>query len=251
MVKTIQNNMVIKKMEEFDLEGILILIVEDDPGILMLLRTFFSARGAVIATEKDGRNVLARAKKIKPDLVILDVVMPYVDGLTVLARLREFAESIPVIMLTDKNTIDDKVKGLDLGADDYVTKPFSTKELVARVNSVLRRAGATAKTDGSEKLALGTLSIDFAAREIVYGDCQKLQFTKTEFDLTCYLAKKKHSAVSHSELLKEVMGYKGDVETKALVMHIANMRKKLVKAEIMSLKIETVAGVGYKLTVIE
>ncbi len=234
-------------MEKFEQEGVSILIVEDDPGILMLLRTFFTARGAIVATEKDGRNVLARVEQNKPDIIILDVIMPHVDGLTVLGVLRQAGLQTPVIMLTDQNTIDDKVKGLEFGADDYVTKPFSTRELLARVKSLLRRIRQNDDNEENEILSVGRLQVQVSAREIVDEDGIKLHFTKTEFDLLCFLARKKNKAVSHAELLKEVMGYNNDIETKALVMHIANMRRKLQKMGDPEFKIVTVAGVGYKL----
>ncbi|WP_457575587.1 response regulator transcription factor [Desulfomarina sp.] len=234
-------------MDKFEQEGVSILIVEDDPGILMLLRTFFTARGAIVATEKDGRNVLARVEQNKPDIIILDVIMPHVDGLTALAVLRKAGLQTPVIMLTDQNTVDDKVKGLEFGADDYVTKPFSTRELLARVKSLLRRSMQNDDNKENEILSVGRLQIQVPAREIVDEAGIKLHFTKTEFDLLCFLAREKNKAVSHAELLKEVMGYNNDIETKALVMHIANMRRKLQKMGDPEFRIVTVAGVGYKL----
>ncbi len=234
-------------MEELDLDGISIFIVEDDPGILTLLRTFFIARGAVVTTEKDGRNVLSRVKQNHPDLIILDVIMPYVDGLTVLRRLRQMELSTPVIMLTDQSTIDDKVKGLEFGADDYIIKPFSTRELLARVKSLLRRSGSSTDHEVMETIVVGSMQIRVPAREVILGDGTQPHFTKTEFDLLCFLARKKDKVVSHTELLKEVMGYKSDIETKALVMHIANIRRKFQQTGQTGLKIETIAGVGYKL----
>lgn len=237
-------------MEELDLDGISVFIVEDDPGILMLLRTFFTSVGAVVSTEKDGRNVPARVEQNHPDIIILDVVMPYVDGLTVLRRLRQMKLSTPVIMLTDQSTVDDKVRGLEFGADDYVIKPFSTRELLARVKSLLRRTGSNTDHETMETIVVGSLQIRVPAREVILTEGTQTHFTKTEFDLLCFLARKKDKVVSHSELLEEVMGYKGDIETKALVMHIANIRRKFQQADQTGLKIETIAGVGYKLTVI-
>lgn len=233
-------------MEKLDLDGISVLVVEDDPGILNLLRTFFLSQGAKVAIEQNGKDVLERVDDFCPDILILDVVMPYIDGLTILSNLRELGNKTPAIMLTDKSTIDDKVKGLEFGADDYMTKPFSTKELLARVKNVLRRAGSE-KTAAPEQISVGSLQIVPLAREVTLPDGQHLQLTKTEFDLLYYLALKKLQVVSHGTLLNDVLGYKNDIETKALVMHIANMRKKLAKAALEDVKIETVAGVGYKL----
>ena len=238
-------------MEELDLEDISILIVEDDPGILTLLSTFFTARGAVVRTEKDGRNVLSHVKQNNPDLIILDVVMPYVDGFTVLGWLRQVELMTPVIMLTDQSSIDDKVRGLEFGADDYVTKPFSTRELLARAKSLLRRFRSNTSDEILEMIALGSVRISVPAREVVLTDGTQPHFTKTEFDLLCYLARNRDTVVPHSALLKEVMGYKSDIETKALVMHIANIRRKFQQTGQTSLKIESIAGVGYKLVVME
>jgi len=234
-------------MKTKELEGITILIAEDDDGIVTLLRSYFEQNGATVWVEDSGKNVLERVNTLHPDIVLLDVIMPYVDGLTALSMLRKSGDTTPAIMLTDQSSIDDKVRGLDCGADDYMTKPFSTKELLARVKTVLRRAALVKEGISDKKICIGTIEIDPRARDIHVVDGPVVEFTKTEFDLLYYLAQKKTEAVGHSSLLEDVLGYKGDVETKALVMHIANMRKKMAKISLNSVKIETVAGVGYKL----
>lgn len=234
-------------MKNKELEGVSILVAEDDTGIVTLLRSYFEQNGATVWVEDSGKNVLERVNTLHPDIVILDVVMPYVDGLTALSMLRNSGNTTPAIMLTDKSTIDDKVTGLDCGADDYMTKPFSTKELLARVKTVLRRADLVKEGITEKTICIGSLEINPLSREINIIDGPQVQFTKTEFDLLYYLAQKKTEAVGHGALLENVLGYKGDVETKALVMHIANMRKKMAKISLNSVKIETVAGVGYKL----
>lgn len=234
-------------MNTKELEGVSILVAEDDHGILSLLKSFFEQNGATVGVEESGENVLERVKSLQPDVVVLDVVMPYVDGLTALSMLRNNGLTTPVIMLTDKSTVDDKVTGLDYGADDYMTKPFSTKELLARVKTVLRRSAQMKQGDGTQIIQVGTLVVNPMAREIKVSGGKVVQFTKTEFDLFHYLAQRKTEVVEHSALLHDVLGYKGDVETKALVMHIANMRKKMAKISLDSIKIDTVAGVGYKL----
>lgn len=234
-------------MDTKELDGVSILVAEDDTGIVTLLRSFFEQNGATVWVENSGKYVLERVNEFQPNIVILDVVMPYVDGLTALSQLRESGDRTPVIMLTDQGSVDDKVTGLDRGADDYMTKPFSTKELLARVKTVLRRAAEVKSGDLDETINIGTLQINALAREIQIVGGPSVQFTKTEFDLLYYLAKKKSQVVEHGALLHDVLGYKSDVETKALVMHIANMRKKMAKLSLDSVKIETVAGVGYKL----
>jgi DNA-binding response OmpR family regulator len=234
-------------MDNKELAGVSILIAEDDTGIVTLLRSFFEQNGATVWVEFSGKHVLERVNTFHPDIIILDVVMPYVDGLSVLSSLRESGNTTPTIILTDQGTVDDKVTGLDNGADDYMTKPFSTKELLARVKNVLRRVAEVKNGVMEEKISIGTLEINPLAREIQIVGGSLVQFTKTEFDLLYYLAQKKTQVVAHGSLLNDVLGYKSDVETKALVMHIANMRKKMAKLSLDSVKIETVAGVGYKL----
>ncbi len=228
-----------------ELAGTKMLIAEDDEGILSLLRTFFESQSAEVFTEEHGRDMVARADEIQPDIILLDVVMPYVDGLTVLANLRADGNQTPVIMLTDKNTVDDKVAGLDHGADDYVAKPFSTRELLSRVKSVLRRSDVSAQNSIVSEMPFGNIVIKPLAREITVRESDFLKLTKTEFDLLLYLAERKACVASHVELLNNVLGYKNPVETKALVMHVANIRKKMAKAQVEGVKVETVAGVGY------
>ncbi|PIE72453.1 MAG: DNA-binding response regulator [Deltaproteobacteria bacterium] len=234
-------------MQTRELDGISILVAEDDAGIAELLRSFFEQNGASVWVEYSGRDVMARTQEMQPDIVILDVVMPYLDGLTVLSQIRKNGIRTPAIMLTDNRTVDDKVAGLDTGADDYMTKPFSPKELLARVKALLRRRDLQTNAEELAVIRIGTITIDPLAREIRNDDGAFVPFTKTEFDLLYYLAQRKARVVEHTALLEEILGYKGDIETKALVMHIANMRRKMAKMSLDTVKIETVAGVGYKL----
>lgn len=228
-----------------ELENVKILVAEDDEGILSLLKTFFDSQGAVVYPEENGSQVFEHVKELKPDVVLLDVVMPFVDGLTLLSQLRDSGETVPIIMLTDKNTVDDKVKGLDLGADDYMAKPFSTKELLSRVKSVLRRTDAHGFSAGDMPIEIGNIVINPLTREIIADGKTSLGVTKTEFDVLHYLALRKATVASHVDLLNDVLGYKNPIETKALVMHVANIRKKMAKAGVSGVRIETVAGVGY------
>lgn len=234
-------------METKELDGFSVFVAEDDPGILNLLRVFFLSLGARVETVQDGKDALAKIEKFGPDICILDVVMPYMDGFTILEHLRTQINRPPVIMLTDQSTVDDKVRGLEHGADDYMTKPFSTRELLARVQSVLRRTRAAERQEDTDRISVGPIEVMPLAREARLADGSMLHLTKTEFDLLHYLARKKQQVVSHGSLLKDVLGYRSDIETKALVMHIANVRKKLAKAALENVKIETVVGVGYKL----
>ena len=223
-----------------------LLLFEDDPFIRDMLVVFFTAQGLTVRTAADGRNALARIRADQPDLILLDVVLPFQDGFTILDELRRAGDKTPVILLTEKSGVDDKVTGLDHGADDYLTKPFSPAELLARIRVQLRRTTAN-QEPAPQPLTVGPVTIDPAAREALLADRSRLPLTKTEFDLLYYLAAKGRAVASHAELLKEVLGYEPETETKSLVMHIANIRRKLDKACPHALTIRAVAGVGYKL----
>lgn len=227
-----------------------LLIVEDDPSILKMLSTFFSAQGIQVATSEDGRDVPEQVRSFQPDAIVLDVVLPYHDGFSIVEALRDQAIETPIIMLTEKDRVDDKVLGLELGADDYMTKPFSPKELHARIKAQVRRSDR--KASGSTgPVRVGPFVIDPSAREVSFHDTTPVKVTKTEFDLFLFLAARIQQVVTHGELLEEVLGYSPDIETKSLVMHIANLRKKLEKFDTETVQIQAVTGVGYKLTVLK
>ncbi len=234
-------------MNNTSLRNVAILVVEDDPGIVKLLRKFLESSGAKVKVEQSGEFVIQTVDSFCPDIIILDVVLPYKDGFTILEQLRNNSSVVPVIMLTDRSTIDEKVKGLSAGADDYMTKPFSTKELSARIQTVLRRITDGKNNSARTDISIGTIRVDAKAREIILEDEEKLLLTKTEFDLVLFLAERKLQVVEHNVLLRDVLGYSSGVETKALVMHVANIRKKFARAALLDVKIKTVAGVGYKL----
>lgn len=195
-----------------------------------------------------GKNALQIIEDTAPDILILDIIMPYKDGFTIIKELREVNNDLPVLFLTDKSRVDDKVKGLELGADDYIPKPFSLRELHARVKAQLRRLERTTLPSQTKRVQVGPLTIDPETREIFITENNPLKLTKTEFDLFYYLAARQTHVVSHGELLQEVLGYEPTVETKSLVMHIANIRRKLEKARPGMIEIAAVVGVGYKLT---
>ena len=220
-----------------------VLLVEDDSSIQVMLTTYLTTNGGEIFVLSDGQNIVPVISEQQPDIILLDVVLPVSDGFSVLRKIREAEIRLPVIMLTEKSTVEDKVLGLDLGADDYITKPFSSRELLARIMSQVRRYRTMPQT-----FRIGGMRIDPTTREIRCHNNELLQLTKTEFDLFLQLVKKCPQVVSHAELFTEVLGYKPDVETKALVMHIANVRKKLSSANMYGqVQIQSVAGVGYKL----
>lgn len=219
-----------------------VVIVEDDPSIQAMLATYLSANGGEVTVLDDGKKLLRECDKCQPDIVLMDVVLPGEDGFVLLQKLRGAGVETPVIMLTERSTIDDKVLGLAMGADDYLTKPFSSRELLARIQSQLRRNQTTVQA-----MRVGGMSIDPATREARGADGELLPLTKTEFDLFLHLMKKSPQVVGHLELFT-VLGYKPGVETKALVMHIANIRRKLSSMAVQgSIHIQSVAGIGYKL----
>ncbi len=225
-----------------------LLIVEDDKAIATMLKVFFKSRGAEAMIAGDGRKALACVDSFCPDLIVLDIVLPFVDGLSVLDTLRKKVNQTPVILLTDKGSVEERLEGFEHGADDYVTKPFSPKELWMRVQAVLRRSGANSQDEELNTLTIGELTINPSAREVTVADGAPLSFTKTEFDLLYYLVQRKEEVVSHAALLKDVMGYSPTSETKALVIHIGNIRKKLSLHKLQSVSLPAVPGVGYKIT---
>lgn len=223
-----------------------LLIFEDDSAIRTMLTAFFTGLGARVETAADGSNALERINAVQPDILLLDVIMPVQDGLAILQSLRRVNTGLPVIMLTEKDGVEDKVTGLEYGADDYMTKPFSPKELLARVRAQLRRS-RRAQSGNDPCLHIGAVHIDPSTREIRLSTGELLPLTKTEFDLLAYLAARVGAVLTHAELFREVLGYDPGVETKALVMHVANIRRKLDRHCPLALSIKAVAGVGYKL----
>lgn len=226
-----------------------VLIVEDDTAIADMLNSFFVANGATVCYAKDGKEGLAMVESCAPSVVILDVVLPYIDGFSVLETLRETSFHLPVILLTEKKALEEKLRGLDAGADDYVTKPFSPQELLARVHAVLRRYEGDGPASEDKKVEIGELTVDPATREVHLSGCLYLPLTKTEFDLLYYLACRENIAVKRADLLTHVLGYNPDSQTKSLAMHITNIRKKFDLHEVDSIKLLAVPGVGYKFVV--
>ena len=226
-----------------------ILIVEDDPEISEMLFSFLQANGFNTFTASNGVLAVPLLASVAPDVIILDIVLPYMDGLAFLEKIRKQGVKTPVILLTEKKSLEDKLEGFDAGADDYVTKPFSPKELLARVNAVIRRSPETGegKSTTNLPLTIGKLKIDPATREIRFSGTEIPSITKTEFDLLYYLAARPGIVVSRGELLENVLGYKHDCKTKSLTMHMANLRKKITQKAGDNFQLQAVSGVGYKL----
>jgi len=216
-----------------------LLVVDDDRRIRDLLSRFLSGEGYRVTTAETAADARAKLNGLSFDLLILDVMMPGESGFDFAKSLRG-SSSVPILMLTARDAEVDRVLGLELGADDYVTKPFSPPELVARVKAVLRRADGVATT--AELLQVGGVTIDLGRREVRVGD-EPVGFTGKEFDLLKFLAERPGFALSRQQILDGVWGYDWFGDARTVDVHIAQVRKKLAD----TVRIDTVRGVGYRL----
>ena len=225
-----------------------ILIVEDNPDLAYGLRTGLEIEGSEVEVAEDGLAGLARAQEWDPALVILDLMLPGMDGYKVLRTLRERGQEMPVLILTARGEETDKVLGFRLGADDYVTKPCGVLELLARVGALLRRARPSDnhKLPESQLERFGTVEINPAARSVTR-DAQPVQLSPKEFDLLLTLVRRRGAVVSRLELLREVWGYHADVMTRTVDIHIAELRRKLEENPSQPKHILTVWKAGYRL----
>ena len=222
-----------------------ILVVDDDLTVSEVVARYLQRDGYLVDTVADGRVALDRALAEPPDLVVLDLMLPGLDGLEVCRRLRALAP-VPIIILTARGQENDRIIGLDLGADDYVAKPFSTKELVARVRAVLRRARGplAAEAEPAQVLVDGDLEIDIAARQARRGGAV-VSLTAREFELLAFLARHPHQAFRREEILDHVWGYRyGDTST--VTVHVRRLREKVEPDPSRPERIATVWGVGYR-----
>ena len=222
-----------------------ILIIDDDVKTVDLIRLYLEREKYRVLVAYDGEQALALARQKEPDLIILDWMLPKIDGVDVCRILR--AEStVPIIMLTARATEEDTLQGLDLGADDYVTKPFSPRELVARVRVVLRRASASKQEDQSpEALRIGSLLIDFRSHE-VWSAGELIDLTPKEFKLLETLAREPGRAFSRLELVRRVFGLDYEGFERTVDVHMMNLRKKIEARPNEPVYLQTVYGVGYK-----
>ena len=216
--------------------------VEDDESIREIIMYALQSAGFEATGFENGEEFFVAVESAPPDLVLLDIMLPGEDGLTILKKLRlsPRTKSTPVIMLTAKGAELDKVKALDMGADDYIPKPFGVMELISRVNAVLRRTSPESQADSVIKL--GVLSIDNARRE-VYADGEKIELTFKEYELLRYLVQNADMALSREKIMRAVWGYDFEGESRTLDMHIRTLRKKLGTVKKY---IKTVRNVGYK-----
>jgi len=219
-----------------------ILIIEDEVKIARFLELELVHEGYQVALAHDGRSGLEAAQTGNYDLIILDVMLPSLNGMEVLRRLRQTSQ-IPVIMLTAKNEVFDIVMGLDIGADDYMSKPFAIEELLARVRTVFKRRRTSVSSESS--LKLGKILIDINQRSVSY-DSDQIELTKKEFDLLIFLAKNENIVLSREKILENVWGYGYFGDTNAVDVYISYLRGKIDDKYDIKL-IHTVRGVGYVL----
>jgi len=220
-----------------------ILIIEDEEAILMALEDNLKMEGYLVESAKDGEKGFSMAKESNCDLIILDIMLPHMDGFEVCKQLRQTGITIPILMLTAKSQEIDKVLGLELGADDYVTKPFSPRELLARVKALLRRSKQVQQ--GIDEYAFGDVEVDFKKYEVKKGD-RPVYLTALEFSLLHFLVQNKGQVVNRDTILDEVWGRDVYIQPRTVDKHIAELRKKIEDNPSVPEHIIGVRGVGYK-----
>ena len=220
-----------------------ILLVDDDPNISRLVQLYLEKEGFEVKTADRGDDALSEFRKLPPDLMLLDVMLPGMDGWQVLKAIRK-TSTIPIIMLTAKDETFDKVLGLELGADDYITKPFDTKELVARVKAVLRRTQG-AEEEKQEGLSFPGLTVSLTQYEVHY-EGRKIDMPPKELEVLYFLASHQNQVFTREQLLEQVWGFDFFGDSRTVDVHIKRLREKLQDSEKYGWCIRTVWGVGYK-----
>lgn len=225
-----------------------ILVVDDEASVVEVVSLYLEREGFEVRQARDGREALAQLRQRKPALVVLDLMLPHVDGLEIMRGLRREEEAVPVIMLTARSQETDRIYGLELGADDYVTKPFSPAELVARVKAVLRRAKGAPPTDEDgqqQMLRYGPLAID-PGKRLVEKDGEEVALTATEFNLLWFMARHPRQVFSRHQLLENIWGFSDYVDPSTITVHIRRLREKIEENPSEPQWLLTVWGVGYK-----
>jgi len=225
-----------------------VLVVEDNANLAFGLTRSLESEGYEVESAEDGVRGYEMARSTNPDLVVLDLMLPGMDGYTILKKLRAEGKDVPVLILTARGEEADKVFGFRLGADDDVTKPFSLSELLARVQAILRRAKGGDKRDGEAVEEFGDVSINTLARSVKRGEAE-VALTPKEFDLLLALIRRRGAVASRLELLKEVWGHQAEVMTRTVDIHIAELRRKLEHDPSTPKHILTVWKAGYRLQV--
>lgn len=224
-----------------------ILVVDDEASIVTLLSYNLEKAGYQVVTANDGIEALEKVNEERPELVLLDLMLPKLDGIEVLKQLRQARNNIPVIMLTARGDELDKILGLELGADDYITKPFSPREVLARVKAILRRAHTTEEVESGEKtIKVGSISIDPDSYQAFLRN-QPLELTTKEFELLLYFIRNKGRVVTRDQLLDHVWNYEYLGDSRIVDVHISHLREKIEEDSKQPKYIKTVRGIGYKL----
>jgi DNA-binding response OmpR family regulator len=218
----------------------LVLVVEDEPAIADVLRLNLRAAGYGVEVVGDGASALEAARDLRPSAIVLDIGLPVLDGIEVCRRLRGRGDWTPVLFVTAREDEVDRIVGLELGADDYVTKPFSPRELVARLGGVLRRTRG--ETTTAEVLRAGELTLDLTSHEVRVAG-REIALTATEFDLLSHLLRRPGVVFTREQLLSDVWGYAATAGARTVDVHVRQLRKKLGDA----LPLDTIWGVGYRL----
>jgi DNA-binding response OmpR family regulator len=229
-----------------------VLIVDDEANIIELSRLYFEKEGWRVITAQNGEVALKQVKEQHPDVMLLDIMLPKVDGWDVCRKLRAEGNTIPIIVLTARSDDIDKIIGLELGADDYVTKPFNPREVVARAKGLLRRQGWDVEkatgTSGGERLTAATLMIDVAAHS-ASSNGKTLSLRPREWELLVMFVRRQGEALSRDQLLDQVWGFEYYGDTRTVDVHVAALREKLREVGESGVTIETVWGIGYKMVV--
>lgn len=223
-----------------------ILVADDDPDILQVVRVNLELEGYEVVTAMDGQEALDKAIEAPPSLILLDIMMPRMDGLTALHRIRAHAATgnPSIILLTARGLPEDRVRGLELGADDYITKPFDADELAARVRAILQRTQPPSSKP-MDVYEIGDVKINFSTHEATR-DGEEVNFTALEFDILRYLIENREQTVSRKQLLKDVWGIEQEIITRTIDRHMASIRKKIENDPSDPDHIETVYGIGYR-----
>jgi len=221
-----------------------IAIVEDEPNIRDVVRLYLKRAGFSVIDFEDGQTALNAFSLQMPDLIILDIMLPGVDGFTLIRKIRDGSD-VPVILLTSRREESDRIAGLELGADDYVVKPFSPQELVSRVRAVLRRSKSVQEEKSNQVLLFGGLSIDPQTR-LVRRNGQEILLTAKEFDLLMHLAQHPRQVFSRDQLLESVWGLSDYIDPSTVTVHIRRIREKIEDDPTLPAHLVTVWGVGYK-----
>lgn len=230
------------------MSGPTILVTDDEATVREVVRRYLERDGYRVLEAGDGNTALQIVRENTIDLIVLDLMLPGVDGLEITRRLRAssvYGDDLPIIMLTARTGEADRIAGLEVGADDYVTKPFSPQELVARVRAVLRRAGSSGALIGEKPITLAGVQIDPGTRDI-FVDKRRVELTAKEFDLLWFLVRHPRQVFSRSQLLDQVWGYEYYGDPSTVTVHIRRLREKIEEDPGNPVRVLTVWGIGYK-----